>query len=383
MPDDSTPDPEVASQPISDTTVSGSVNLAGDQVTIGGGVVGRDMIDIHAEGATIIVGAAPDKVREGLAVLHELMQHSVDVRKAVVAFQTDFEAAHQQLDSAGDCKDLHDLLHKLQFFCYDPLVQEAARFPHDDLAIDNLTDCLLTLEGIVNELQQVAARPSLSKREPTWISEVRTAKVDLACALDKLDPQLLRRVIIRLKRLLSTQPSRINVMLNQAARHLRLRTLAEAMAQVSGNVAALNLNPDKVGQFQAGVIALNDLERNLDALVDDHDCWQEIEVELWRIEGSLTQSMDELEVTWSDLKTRSDELCSTCEIEWAAALRQDAAALTTALAENSPLKIKRAFRSYRRRASNRFYQVDGDLKSICGELRKIGLPLASVLRMME
>jgi hypothetical protein len=45
--------------------------------------------------------------------------------------------------------------------------------------------------------------------------------------------------------------------------------------------------------------------------------------------------------------------------------------------------IKRTFGKYRRHASNRFFQVDVDLKSICGELRKVGMPLSAVLRMIE
>ena len=388
-PDSTTPDSTSIPPAQNVTNVSGGVNIDAQRVDVGGDVVGRDKLEagghiIHAEaGATVIIGASPDTVGQGLAALHELMQRSPVVRNAVIAFQTDFEAAHQQLNTVGDYKDLHDLLHKLQFHCYDPLVQEAPRFPQDDLALDNLTDCLLTLEGIVNELNQVATRPALPKRETTWIGDVSTAKIDLSSAIDKLDAQQLRRAMIRLKSLLTTQPSRINALLSQAASTLRLQSLTEALSRVSGNLNSLNLDADRVRQFQSGVEALSRLEHGLKVLVDNHDGWQEIEVELWRIDGSLAQDSSELEMSWPDLKSKVDALCHELNVEWATALGKDGEALAAALNENNPVKIKRCFRSYRRRASNRFFQVDVDLKSICGELRKIGTPLASVLGMIE
>ncbi len=364
---------------------SGGVSIAGGQVDVGGDVVGRDKVvstTYHIEHATF-EAPAPDVAGHGLSALYDLMQHSPEVRHAMVAFQTDFQAARQQLDAVADYKDLHDLLHQLQFFCYAPLVQELPRFPNDDHALEILADGLLNLEGIVTQLNQMTSRSSLPTRETDWIGEVSTAQADWRTAIDQLDSSQLRRVINRLRNLLATQPSRINMRLNQAASSLRLQALVTALTQVSNHLPSLQLDADQVSQFQSGLAALSQLEQNMAALVDDHDRWQEIEVELWQLEGSLAQDASDLELTWPYLKKKSDGLCAGTDVEWAATLRKEGESLTAALADHKSDAIRRAFTSYRRRASNRFFQVDVELKTLCGELGKVGAPLSVVLRMIE
>jgi hypothetical protein len=138
-----------------------------------------------------------------------------------------------------------------------------------------------------------------------------------------------------------------------------------------------------VSQFQNGVEALGQLGNHLTALVDTHDSWQAVELELRRIEALLDQDPQELEMSWPDLKARVDLLCGESNEDWTAALRKDAETLTATFSEKNPVTLKRCFRSFRRRASDRFFRVDVDLKSVCGELRTVGEPLASVLRMIE
>ncbi|WP_017302004.1 hypothetical protein [Nodosilinea nodulosa] len=114
-----------------------------------------------------------------------------------------------------------------------------------------------------------------------------------------------------------------------------------------------------------------------------HDYWQEIDLELRRIESNLDQNLVELEMSWPDLKARSDRLFDAGADQWTLAFQQDSQNLDMALKAQNPIKIKRYFRLYRRRARERFYQVDVTLKRLCEELREVGEPLASVLRIIE
>ncbi len=369
---------------------NGGVSIADGQVDVGGDITGRDKFEsaghdiIHIEpGATAYFGAAPDVARHGLLALYDLMQRSPEVRHAVVAFQTDFRATCQQLDVVADYKGLHDLLHQLQFQCYEPLVRETPRFPDDDHVLDILNAVLLDLEDVVGQLHQVVLHSSLPARETTWISVVDAARVDLSNALDTLNSSLLRQVIRRLRSLLAIQLSHINDRLNQAADTLRLQALTEALAHISNRVQSLKLDAELITKFRDGVEALDELGRSLTAMVDDHHHWQAIEVELWRLEGSLAQDMSELELTWPDLKVEANALCSATGVEWAATLRKESESLTAAVASGNPVAVKRAFTGYRRRASNHFFEVDAYLKVLCRELSNVGVPLSSVLRMIE
>ncbi len=130
-------------------------------------------------------------------------------------------------------------------------------------------------------------------------------------------------------------------------------------------------------------IVLAELNNRLAALVIGHDYWQEIDLELRRIEANLEKDLIELEMSWPDLKERTEILFNPAGDQWAVAFQQDSQHLDEALNTQNPVKIKRYFRMYRRRAGDRFYQVDVTLKRLCEELREVGDPLASVLRMIE
>jgi hypothetical protein len=356
-------------------------------ISIGGDVSGQMNIAnghiIHAEkGATVIIGASAEAVG-GLVALRELMQHSSDVHTAVIAFQSDFKVAHEQVDLLGDYKDLHDLLHRLQFHCYNGIVQAATRFPSDEMSLDNLTDYALTLEEIINELKQVASRPIIPKQELVWIEDISLTKEELHHAIDALDEKALKKVTWRLNRLLATQPARINALLNLAARTLRLSALLSALTRVCDHITSLELDSDKVLAFQSGLEALDKLDCELSNLVDDHDRWQMLDVELRRIEASIDHDLLELEMSWPDVKPKAESLYGACSDEWAEALQKEGNALDDALLSNNPAKIRRFFRNYQRRATDRFFRVDVQLKTLCGDLRLIGSPLASVLRMVQ
>jgi hypothetical protein len=170
--------------------------------------------------------------------------------------------------------------------------------------------------------------------------------------------------------------------LNQQARTLRLPALLSALSEVSTSLSALNVDADRVNQFQEGVTALQQLGDHLTILVEAHDSWQAVELELRRVESLLDQDLGELEMSWPDLQARVEPLCSGVNEDWALALLNDSTALSASLSAGNPVVIRRSFRSLRRRASERFFRIDVDLKSVCGELRTVGEPLASILGMI-
>jgi hypothetical protein len=328
------------------------------------------------------ITSAPAAAAGSLVALGELMQRSPIVRNAVIGFRNDFKSTHEQVDLLGDYKDLHDQLHKLQFHCYNGVVQAATRFPDDDLTIDSLIDYALTLEGIFEELKQIATRPSIPNQELTWIEDVGLAKTDLRNAVDTLDEALLKKVIWRLNRLLTIQPARINALLNYSAHALHLSDLLSALASVSDTLISLELDPNQVTTFQSGLTAFGELNRSLSSLIDDHDNWQALDVELRRIEGSIERDMMEFEMSWPDIKLKAGPLYMDVPEEWANALKKESDVLDDECKAKNPLKVRRGFRSYQRRVTDRFYRVDVQLKTLCSDMRQIGIPLATVMEMM-
>lgn len=326
--------------------------------------------------------STPVDAGERLGVLPGLMQSDA-VRSRVAAFRTDFEAACQQIDLLVQYKDLHDLLHKLQFRGYNVILQEAPRFPADPLAVDNLLNYEVTLQDLLAQLRTLAARPFIVGAEVAWVDDVAQAQTQLHQALTELDAAPLKRAILLLKRVIALQPSGVNQRLTAAARALRLGALVDAMSAIHTALDELALDRDKVHQFEQGVTALRSLDVQLMTLIDAHDQWQAVERMLGRIEDVMVYDLTELELSWPDVRARVTTLANASMEEWVTLLNEDGVNLDGALTAQNPPMIQRYFRRYRQRAGNRFYQVDTMLKNLCEELRHVGTPLASVLHILE
>jgi hypothetical protein len=319
----------------------------------------------------------------GLQALGDLVQRSAPARAALYAFRADFQAACTQVDVLGDYKDIHDLLHRLQFDCYNVIIKAATRFPADESALEDLQDYLLSLEDILGQLRAVVRRAAVAASDTAWIDDVAAARDALQIVTEQADAKMLKQATWRLNRILSIQPTRINTRLTEAARALRLPALVEGLTHARDELSAPNQEADKVRQFQTGLEALDRLSRNLQARVETHDLWQSVDVELRRVESLIEQDLMELQMSWPDLKSMAEPLYQAQDEEWAVGMCKDAEALDEALAADNPVKTRRAFRNYRNRAGHRFFQVDSDLRKLCGELRPIGEPLTVVLRMIE
>jgi hypothetical protein len=337
--------------------------------------------DIHAARASRDV-LAVHAMDNSLAILAALIKRP-DFNAKLVALQTDFEAASWQIKLLTNYKDLHDLLHNLQYLCFSGLVQEARRFPEDPLALDILLDHELTLGGLIDSLVEVALRPAMPASELDWIQELVEAHGQLQLAIEARNAEPLHRAIWLTKRVLDRHPTRINERLNAAARALRLVAIEQSMLSIRKDLRRLKLAPQQVRRFESGVTALGDLGEHLTRLVEDHDRWQAIDLELRRIEAVMAHDPGEIRASWPDLRAKVDPLCQQSGAAWAEWVQRDSRDLDKALASKNPAQIRQCFQRYRRRVGNRFYQVDTDLKSLCHELRYVGQPLAATFTLLS
>jgi hypothetical protein len=315
----------------------------------------------------------------GLQALSDLVQISPEIRRAAGNFRTIFETATAEVDVLGDYKDLHDLLHQTQFHCYEPITAEQSRFP-DDLSLDNLDSYRHNLGGIIDRLNDVAARKRVPETETAWFNDMTQAQAELQRALDDKDEKALKAAIRRLRKIISTQPVRINKGLVDSVRDLRLPILLEAMTSIRNQLAALQLDETKTAQFQQGLSSLERLADELNQLLNEHDRWQMVDGEIRRIDSLTENDFEELEMSWEDLKTLSKPLFETIDADWARNTLEASKKLDEALASGNPRNIRMGFKGFRREANSRFDKVDISLKTLCGGLRQIGEPLNAILR---
>lgn len=329
--------------------------------------------------------ADAEQTDRGLTALAGLMQ-SPEVRGAVVAFQTDLEAAGQQIDLLSSLKELHDHLHNVEFQCYRVIQQQASRFPADEIAVDTLADNQLTLQDLVEKVQATVQRPVLSGEETAWSDDLAEANRLLGEAVGQMESTPLRRCVQLLKRLLTREPSRINERLNRTAGMLRLEQIESALAGVNASLTSAQtadeLDSERLAQFGLGVEALGRLRQALAQTVESHSHWQNLDVELRRVDAVLVHDLNELSFTWPDVRRLSAQLRHGDAESWAAALGQEEEQLDNALQSENPALVRRHFYRFHRQAGLRFFAVDTELKKLCGELATIAGPLDSVLRLL-
>ena len=329
--------------------------------------------------------AVSQSAEEGLKALVKLMDN-VEVRGKVATFEAIFSAALKQIEILGYYKDLHDLLHTLQFSCYSYLMAlvRSAKLEPDDISIwDNVVEYERALDQIIVGLRK-SADPSLTTRiSLPWIQKLLVDLTKVFQAISENNVEGIATAISPIQRVLATEPSRINDRLAAAAEAIQLPMLIEALVGVRNSIDVTGVNRATVNKFGDGVNAICDLKEKLNQLIENHNRWQEIDIVFRRIEGLMTNDYSELENSWVDLKAMTEAQVVNIQEDWALLLARDIQKLEAALVTTEKKKIGQAFQSVRTRANYRFYDVDVSLKDLCDKLRKVGEPLRDAWEMIR
>lgn len=351
-----------------------------------GEVMARLLRELGSTAGKILPQPVRQESREtalrGLAALSELMS-SPDVREAFASLRTIYQNVLEHVRQLYDYKSVHDLLHELQVFCYTPMFREATQFPSDDGARENLADCELSLAVILDKLQSFLERSPQFGQESVWFQSLRQGHRELRGAIAGADLRRLQRAQRLLRGVLAVQPTRINAQLTTAAQNLQVPRLIDALTSVRDRLATLGVDPQKVSQLHQGIEALKALFASLTDLVREHDLWQEVDDQLRRIEDDFEHGLDELGVTWPELRALIERLVARHEGRGAESLRAEAERVEKDLSAGDLQKVRRSFRRFRSLAASGFYDADRMLLKLCNDLRVVVEPLASVLKIIS
>jgi hypothetical protein len=334
-----------------------------------------DRVGVALPGPAAVPSA--EEANRGINALSALLDGG-DAREAVRAFERDFQDAVDQIEVLAAFKDVHDLLHTLEFRCYQGLARQASRFPADELARDIVVEHGMTLEETITRLEAITGGRGFDVGRPRWLDDLGEARAQLTMALDTSDPAPLKAAVRVLDRVLAVQPTRINTRLTDAARALRLRDLVMHLRDVHTRLTSAAVDGQKLTEFEAGIASLQQLEGALKQLVVEHDRWQELDVELRLEKNALLIGPEGLEASWPRLRAGLLPLCSGADA-WATRLVGDCGRLDAALAVHDAVTQRNVFILVHSQAATRFYQVDLALQSMCERLRHIGQPLAELL----
>jgi hypothetical protein len=318
--------------------------------------------------------AAGDTVRD----LATAAANDPKIERILANFRKEFSAASRSIESLTDYKEMHDELHNFEFQIL-PRLLAASRLA-DEAAQEELERCIFDLDATVNHLRAVNERNELTSDAGVWINTLGQALSLLENARDQVDSKEARKACILLSRVLNTEPSRINDRMRQIAEKLDLQPL---IAVLERGIPTRDLDRAKLDALKSGVDSLKLLEKAMRTLIKEHDNWQQLEGDLRLIDNSLPRTLEELELLWPDIEKTTNELTIDCSESWALQLRNETARLSESLNKEDPNRATQVisrFRLFRRRAGQRFFQVDANLRETFEKLANVGEPLMLLLR---
>ncbi|MEA2204819.1 MAG: hypothetical protein QOE77_1595 [Blastocatellia bacterium] len=323
-------------------------------------------------------------VNNALNLLRTLIRENAEVRDALRIFHTDFEATSAQVDLLSTYKDLHDLLHTLQFQCCDLMAAELPHFPQDDDSRDRLISPELTLQQTIDAIREQQPRWTEVNIETEWLlAQLEMSLAKLQESLVASDRGLLSRAVSILSRVLNRYPAQLNARLLEVARGLRLARLVSAMTDIPRRLGEVGVGETEAQQFVDGISGLAGLDVRLRELLYEHDHWQMADGEMRLLQVSSDDFFEDLRASWPGLTVLTKVLYHENPKPWAARFKADSERLDAAIAGTSISAVRECFRRYRRAAGIRFFEVDVELKRLCNELQQVGAPLDRLLSVLD
>jgi len=308
--------------------------------------------------------------RESLGLV--LTETEDELKGNLAKFHDSFQSALQQIDILSDYKDLHDELHDLQFGWF-PLVQEkVAGLPDAKGAIRDLRGHERDLRNQIEKLNDIVDGKKVPEAEREWINKLEEARQNLKRGISSAEPDLIliRGAVASIRQVVDTQPTSINRDLLLAVGALRLPELRNMVQLVLTKLDERGAHPTIIEKFTRGIADLEKMSSDLDALMEEHDIWQECVSKSPMLEIAF-DNLAFFNTLWKQLKEKASRLYADKQEEWANDLQVAEANLDKAIEANDSGGAKDAFDSFCDAAKRRFWNVDKLIKKKCKELSEI------------
>jgi len=301
-------------------------------------------------------------------------------------------------------KNLHDSLHNIQL----------TPFSYLRLAVRGMSESTVNIQMLRMYHDQVRAAHTIAESwavripdgnlsrssEEHWINNMEAAAAKYQEAIDDKDVRMASLALNVIRRILETEPVRLNNLINVASKTLPLADLMTTLQEI---IDALGENDAdaaaSVTAFRNALSSLHDLHAHLRARVVEHDLWQEADNVLWSIERAFEMpahdAILEFAILWPEAKATIQSLANDAADEtWANKITRYSDNLDDGLlhvesqlpAEDDGDEVsfkdglRQGFDAYRREARYKFFSVDHQLKEDCAELVQISEPLETILQ---
>lgn len=319
------------------------------------------------------------EVVDGLKQLQMQTEYQ-KVREVIVASRVNLDQLMEDIELLYNYKMLHDCLHIVQEQHYT-LVDKVKQFRADPLTSAELEEELFNLQEITRKACKSADslpdKALVRAQELDWIQKLESATADLSQSMNDLDAHGADTAVKAIRRVIRTEPFRINRVLTLIAEKIPLDELTLVIEKAI-DVVATGETP--APELQKALLSLKSMLPQLRGRVAEHRQWQDIENDFWEAEDSIErQDNQQFTEFWPDLKSRVGLLVRTDpEAESAKAIKRHAAQIDQDLKGRVDLAMN-DFKYFRKAGLHLFAQIDKALLGQCTAILEIRAPLRSLL----
>ena len=242
--------------------------------------------------------------KQGEGIAEILTETQELLNKRLGFLRSSFELSLQNIDVMSAYKKLHDQLHNLIFAVF-PLVQDAAHLlPEGKDARSNLAKYDKTLRTAIAEMREAAQRQGVEAEESEWISQLDLGRKELKAVLDDFDKENLETALQKIRDVLETQPTHVNQKLWRAmnSENSRLPELIKVLEEVLTYLK--DGPPEQKVKFETGIQSLKTLTAKLEALINEHDTWQDVIDRLPEIGDWIGSDLSKFKTRWQKVRTK-------------------------------------------------------------------------------
>jgi hypothetical protein len=329
-----------------------------------------------------------NSVKQGIRALSELLGIRT-VQDSLRSYEESFAHASESIGVLGRYKRLHDYFQRVDG-AYKMLLRsrKASSAPE---SWDEIEEDAGELASELEQLLLFARNGSFLPDEILWTGRLDRMSGELKAAARDHDDAKVGEICERLLKVLSVQPGRINARLVQTAGQLALGDIAEKLRKIPTSLGDVELNEQaraRLEEFTRGIDSLGRLDQSLRALINNHNCLQEIDDSLRSFEMNLRPSPDEIAYTWTDLAEPLGKLNGDSGASWLPGLRElgktmDAFVARPPTEPKAVREFQSVFREVRVKINVGFNQTDEDLRRFCEQLQKVGDDLKAAIGRMQ
>lgn len=325
--------------------------------------------------------------QSGLQLLINLKDDAF-VRQTVDFFRVGLFETSEKIRILKKYKGLHDVLHELQvrFDAIADALQQKNRIQLSKYALD--------LARFAKSMRaQTDGLPTRST-EDNWIADFDSCIRDIAsaavAAADPASAPKADEIVEVLKEDVLGQAKRINDLLVLAADGLKLDSFNKAMEAIGGKIKQQAGPQDRVTSLFDSAKSVGMLRARIDGLVAEHNEWNVLNGNLDGAERSTEhQPQARMPKKWQQFSTKLTNLCAAYPAaDWSVDLSQRLKAWIDATPTPKPDGAEKsrgdsAFVEFQRTCMYRFYDVDKELNSLCGQITQLAMPIDMLLTLVQ